>query len=223
MGLVCILGLLVFSKTLLVANNFLLGVFSFCLGVEVMGGFMFVNFSSLVFVWVVNFLSVVGNVLRVGIGSGFGTGGGVVNSCIGLWFGTGRRVGNSSCFGIFLCFSFLPSVGNVSGVGIGSEFGTARGVGNSGFGFWFCTGWSVCNSCGWGKFLCFDVWPRVGKVSGVGIGSGFGTGGEVGNSCIGFCFGMRGVVCNSGGSCNFLCFIFLLVICMPKSSTSISL
>ena len=132
-------------------------------------GFMFVNFSSLVFVWVVNFLSVVGNVLRVGIGSGFGTGGGVVNSCIGLWFGTGGRVGNSSCFVIFLCFSFLPGVGNVSGVGIGSGFGTASGVGNSGFGFWIGTGWSVGNSCGWGKFLCFDVWPRVGKVWGLAL------------------------------------------------------
>ena len=65
-------------------------------------GFMFVNFSSLVLVWVVNFLSVIGNMLGVGIGSGFGTGGGFVNSCIGLWFGTGGRVCNSSGFGIFL-------------------------------------------------------------------------------------------------------------------------
>ena len=145
----------------------------------------------------------------------------------GLWVGIGTGVGKSfmlwlggsawNCFSrIFWAFVVIL-VGNVVGNGVGTASCVGLRVGNSFCCFWICfcgkfffffiSAWFLVLA---GNLVGKEVGNRVGN--GVGfLGFGFGTWARVGNSWFGFGLGL-------------VCFLLLLlVICMPKSHTSMSL
>ena len=94
------------------------------------------------------------------------------------------------------------------------------GKGLAMLGLRFGKGFGVGNFVVWGKFLCFFGRPGVGDISWVGNSFGVGTRDGVGNSCFGFWFGKGWLVCSSGGVWVFFFLNFLLVVFIPKSSTS---